>query len=302
MRDTNRKLLEKRGMRQLRFAEKDPKWKSSRMGKALIDAIRYQDAGLAVWLLQRGADPNTKERERRTALWWAATYSQLAVIRELVERGAKLPDDVLMGPVTKGDHETVRFLIRHGGNVNCVASEYNSIGRLQVKEALLWAALRTALPNSESIPIMLIRAGAKVNQLVHQSRYFHKPGHSMLGMAAHFGLLRTVRVMLLAGADIDLRDKHGRTALFDALEQGQVAVVKELLRAGADTKVKDATGMTPLDALRSKEESPNMEFEECLIGTGAADDSKKLEAERARWNRLRKRLIALLEQHERVDK
>jgi ankyrin repeat protein len=108
--------------------------------------------------------------------------------------------------------------------------------------------------------------------------------------------------MLLAGADVNLRDKHGRTALFDALEQGQVAVVKELLRAGADTKVKEATGMTPLDALRSKEESPNMEFEEWLIDTGAADGSKKLEAERARWNRLRKRLIALLEQHERVDK
>jgi len=188
--------LEKRGMRLLRFAEKVPRFRRSRLAKALIEAIRYHDSDLAVWLLKRGADARAKDNKGRSALWWAATFCQPAVIRELVRRGAELPEDVLMGPVTRAHPGTVRFLIQRGANVNCVASEYSPLGHLHIKEVLLTAALRTAAghPEAESIPIMLIRAGAKVNRLILQARFFGAEDRSMLGMAAYSGSLKTVNL------------------------------------------------------------------------------------------------------------
>jgi hypothetical protein len=204
-----------------------------------------------------------------------------------------------MGPVKAGDERTVRLLVRRGANVNCIASTYSPVPQQHIKQVLLTVALGTAAGarRLESIPIMLIRAGAQVNRLALPTPF---PGHgccSMLGRAAHHGLLKTVKAMIAAGADVNFRDGFGRTALFDASSQGHLSVAKELLRTGAKTDVTDHAGLTPWEALRKQERSAAMAFTEVLIGVGVEVGRDRLDRECAAWRRQRARMSALLERH-----
>jgi uncharacterized protein len=206
----------------------------SRHAKALIEAIQCGQSKVAIRLLKEGVDPCARDSKGRSALWWACAWGRSPVIRELVKRGAELPDEALMGVVEAGDVKTVRFLIQHGANVNCIASHYSPVPHHNIKRVLLTAALGRAafLAKLESIPIMLIRAGAEVNRFILPRPMPGAENRTMLGIAAYSGLLKTVKAMLTAGAKVNLRDNSGKTALAEALEQGHVSVARVLRRAG----------------------------------------------------------------------
>jgi ankyrin repeat protein len=250
----------------------------------LIDAIRYGYSDVAHALLAHGVDPNSTEPKPkgRSALWYAGHWGRRGLIQDLVRRGARLPDDVLMGPVHDGDVETVRFLIRRGAKVNCVATFTRHSHKFPLKQVLLTEAIRkvptseiiqrtarkmraamtpkrqAAHPPSpldgdlESIPIMLIKAGAEVNRLAFDYSLCEGFIRTTLGLAAHCGLLRTVKAMLAAGADVNQTDTWGGTALFDAAHEGHRQVVRILLAAGARANIRRRDGATPASIARER--------------------------------------------------
>jgi ankyrin repeat protein len=66
-------------------------------------------------------------------------------------------------------------------------------------------------------------------------------------VAAKFNHGDVVEILLTAGADVNARDRAGRTALRWALSWGdQATMVERLLRAGAEVDARDAEGETPL--------------------------------------------------------
>ena len=221
-----------------RKVKTESRFDHSRLAKALIDAVQCDESARAVRLLKDGADPCAKDSKGRSVLWWACAWCRPVAIRELVRRGAKLPDDALMGAVCAGDEKTVRFLIRHGANVNCIASRYSPVPQQKVKQVLLTAALEVAAvqPKRESIPIMLIRAGAEVNRCILPKPMPGAENRTMLGIAAYSGLLKTVKAMIAAGAKVNQRDSSDKTALSNALEQGHDSIAKVLRQAGAKRK------------------------------------------------------------------
>jgi len=72
-------------------------------------------------------------------------------------------------------------------------------------------------------------------------------GDTALHVAARLGHLAVVKVLLDAGATIDVRDCFGRTPLHDAGKHYKLQVARELIRRGADIYARDADGETPLD-------------------------------------------------------
>ena len=76
-------------------------------------------------------------------------------------------------------------------------------------------------------------ADAKVNVKVP------KDGSSPLYAAAGYGYAELVRLLLAAGAEVDITNKAGATPLSHAVHRGQMAVVEVLLAAGADAGGKD---------------------------------------------------------------
>jgi ankyrin repeat protein len=73
------------------------------------------------------------------------------------------------------------------------------------------------------------------------------PAPPLLILASHFGSPQSKIVQLLLdhGANVHLRDKQGRTALFFAGQLGWTWSVEMLLKKGADVNVKDKDGKTP---------------------------------------------------------
>jgi ankyrin repeat protein len=64
--------------------------------------------------------------------------------------------------------------------------------------------------------------------------------------AAKNGNVKKVKTFLAHGADINVKDKDGKTALIWAAYKGHRNVVKLLLAHGADINVKDKDGKTAL--------------------------------------------------------
>ena len=90
----------------------------------------------------------------------------------------------------------------------------------------------------------MIGCGADVN--VHNDR-----GRTALMNAAYRGETSIVRLLLKHGAQIDLRDKEGRTALLFAVDEGHTMTVRLLLERGADVHASRSTdGSTPLQLSR----------------------------------------------------
>ena len=62
--------------------------------------------------------------------------------------------------------------------------------------------------------------------------------------AARRGDLETVRATLSAGADVNIRDKDGRTPLMFAAQRGDIEVARLLLQKGANPNLRDNDGLT----------------------------------------------------------
>lgn len=67
-----------------------------------------------------------------------------------------------------------------------------------------------------------------------------------LGLAATFGHVEVMRALADAGAEVDGRDRVGRTALSHAAEHPRVEPVCFLLEAGVVVDAVDDDGLTPL--------------------------------------------------------
>jgi ankyrin repeat protein len=66
-------------------------------------------------------------------------------------------------------------------------------------------------------------------------------------VAARNGHIKIVELLLLRGADVNVRDKEqGTTALIAAAQQGHKEIVELLLKNGADINARETSGKTAL--------------------------------------------------------
>ena len=65
--------------------------------------------------------------------------------------------------------------------------------------------------------------------------------------AAKDGNIKAVKQHLAAGADVDVKDNHGRTSLLMAAWWDHKETVELLIGAGADVNAMAGNGVTPLD-------------------------------------------------------
>ena len=100
-----------------------------------------------------------------------------------------------------------------------------------------------------------------------------------LTAAAHGVKERVLDLLLRRGAEIDLQDKDGDTALMLAAEHNRPAVVLRLLRAGADMKLRDAAGKTALQWAKEEGHAECVQAFRTHLGGVAAGRSKAASAE-----------------------
>lgn len=178
---------------------------------ALIAASERGDAAVVTRLLQEGASVTARDGQGRTALL-AATHANRI--------------------------ETARALIAAGSNVNAKDNLQDS--------PFLYAAAE----GRNAILKMTLAAGA---DLKSTNRY----GGTALIPAAHHGHVETVRILLATKIDNDHVNKLGWTALLEAVILGDggpahTEIVRLLVAAGANVNLADREGVTPLAHARRR--------------------------------------------------
>jgi ankyrin repeat protein len=234
--------------------------------EALLPATRHGHTGEVRLLLDRHANVNGRDGKGRTALMEAARCPDIAVLKELIGRGADLyavdqnghpaawfaatagyPDRVALLHGTTGDRQTAlnRGLLR-------VIGEGNEKG----VEALLQQGADPNANSEEGTPALVSAAGKSyavetVRLLLdHDARVdaADRDGKTALMVAAKAYAMKMVGLLLDKGAKLGARDRQGSTALLaatcaSAFPDGRAALVELLLDHGADARVSNADGV-----------------------------------------------------------
>ncbi|MBS1856276.1 MAG: ankyrin repeat domain-containing protein [Acidobacteria bacterium] len=196
-------------------------------------------------LVAGGADVNARSKMGRTAVWLAAANDgSSAIVRFLLDHGARLDGSEILAATAADDSATIRLLLERGADVNA-------------KDPVGMTPLMNAAANGNTkIAELLIARGAKVNAVsAAEINGSVKAGKIALGsftpllLASVYGPADLVRVLLDAGAGIDARDVRGMTPLMNAVatDHADARIARLLLDRGADVKARDSRGLSAAD-------------------------------------------------------
>jgi ankyrin repeat protein len=235
----------------------------------LHQAVLSGDRGAVQRLIRSKADINAANRYGVTPLSLAAQRGHADLIDALLKAGAsvklaeaKLPEGqtLLMHAARTGSVASLKALIAAGSSLNARETRTGTT-------AVVWAATS----NRGDAVRVLAEAGADLNVLSKVTSYPHtqngvllsglEEGYSYVGQtvlprggwsaamyAAREGAVEAARALAESGANLDLTDPEGTTALIVAIINGHYDVAAALVAKGANPNIADIKGMTPLYA------------------------------------------------------
>lgn len=191
--------------------------------KGNLKAVAVRD------LIDAGANVDTQDEQKRTALMLSSKKGYLEIVKALVGAGAALNlqgnemfyggNTALMYACRNGHLEIVKTLVNAGANLNLQGSEWGREGYT----ALIYA---TSIKHHQIVKT-LVDAGVDVN-------IKDKREETALIHASKKGNLESVTILINARADVDVQNTYGQTALMRASREGYLEIVKALIQAGAN--------------------------------------------------------------------
>lgn len=222
----------------------------------LLWAAEADDVETAVLLLNAGANANAANRNGITPLWLAAGNRDAELASVLLKAGANpnvsLPggEALLMAAARAGNAELAEALIRGGANVAATGPDFGETALMIAAAANQAAMVKTLLAHgaevdgrSKTLAYSKDRFGLEgvVTILPHG-------GWTPLMYAAREGSTEAVRALCAGGAQPNLADPDGETALLVAILNNHYETAAALVEKGADVNQADSTGMGPLYA------------------------------------------------------
>ena len=229
---------------------------------SLLDAVVCGDHAMVKTWLGRGADPNSGNSRKRTALHLAAINGHHAIVETLVGNGADVdlkdmygctPLQCAASNLHRDVYDTL-LLKTHQPDWNRLLHELSETGWKDKVEAALanganpnnrssdnhTALGRAALAGHHATVEILLAHGANPNS---QDGY----GYTPVERATIAGHLAIVVTLLDNGADPNIPSFHiNETPLYRAADRGHHTIVETLLDYGADPNIKGSMGRTAL--------------------------------------------------------
>ncbi|KAL7955690.1 ankyrin [Trichoderma compactum] len=237
-------------------------------------ALRHKDNSTAYLLCEHGASPNTViDNKKRTLLQWAIQQNNIRAVRLLVHYGASINSQdengftslhlavlfrredittLLLSYTTnplslniadnrsgstplslaaqKGLLTFIRILILYGAS--CNAEDLDG----------LTAVHHTARQDFQEGLRMMLNSNGDPN--VADGEGFTAVHHAVDGTGTSPGL---ISILAAAGADLEAKDKNGRTPLMIAAQRGKHEMVLYLLEKGANIEEEDENGYIALN-------------------------------------------------------
>ena len=242
-------------------------------GTAALHAAVYADhMEIADLLLRAGANAGARDRYGVTPLFLACVNGNAEMIRRLLDAGVDLDttdpggETALMTAARTGAVAALRLLIERGATVDAREPEF--------QQTALMIAVRE---DHRAAVELLVKAGAAVNGQTRKGptpafvppckgtgcgsegvginkgglpdrgrRAEVKGGMTPLLYAARDGRLETARMLVAAGAELELGDGNGIRPLLMAALNGQIDVARFLAERGANVNADDFWGRSPL--------------------------------------------------------
>ena len=219
-------------------------------------AVRANNLSEVQRLLRTGANPSAANRYGITPLSLASENGTGEIFSTLVKAGADvkatLPggQTLLMSAARAGNADAVKILLERGADPNARESSNQ-------ETALMWAAAE----NHPQVVKLLAARGAELNArsalLQYKQDRFGLEGvvtilprgsWTPLMFAGRQGSVNAAQALVEAGADINLTEPDGTTALIIAIINGHYDTAAMLLSKGADPNIADSAGMAALYA------------------------------------------------------
>jgi ankyrin repeat protein len=193
-------------------------------------------------LLKDSPDLLRARRGANSALYEAASNGQLAVVRFLLDSGID-PNDrsaewdltPLHSAARNGHKAVVELLLESGANVNAQAGHGHTALHMAVQGEHIFV-LETLLASKPDL-----------DPVTNGGTFDIDAGLTPLALAARRESLPMVKALLDAGANINLRNPYGSTALHHAVNYAGPELVELLLDHGAELNAANDEGLTPLD-------------------------------------------------------
>lgn len=275
----------------MKTAEGDPDLLNARGPEGstpFMYAVLYSDAGTLSKLMKMGADPDKRNDANATALMWAARDFEKT--RLLLAHGAHVnakSDDMrtplMIAARRHGAARIVKLLLERGANPNPNAKPTTEssplIEALTAGDDTIAKLLIEHGADAKATADMGLTMAAMMNcpqslELLAQ-KITDKTVYTLaLQNIAVFGDVKSVRLMLDHGADVNAFDPLGRTPLMYAAISDviPVEVVKLLIERGANVNAKDQhknggdSGLTVLDIAQLNGNTPIVDL---LLKSGA---------------------------------
>eukprot|EP01035_Chromulina_nebulosa_P017130 gene17130-22644_t len=214
-----------------------------------VTALMYASAGgypdVVKYLIEKGANVNKRHKQGGSAILEAATSGNFTVFKTLLDAGADpfvVDDDgvtTLMSASSQGHIDIVKLLVEMKSDVNIIAKSGGT--------AIMFAA---GSGHNETVKF-LIESGADVNIVVQATPEYieqvskaiaegktdvepHKDGVTALMVACEGGYLEIVKMLVNAGALVDIVDDEDMTPLLNAVKKSHFDIALYLIENGAN--------------------------------------------------------------------
>ncbi len=195
-----------------------------------LDVEPSTHEALALFLLERGADPNVPDSIGRTALHAAVETGKADLVTALLEHGADPNARLTRAPfVFKGD------FISYGRYVGATPLWLAAAARVpdpEILQAIVAAGGDPGLPADDGTTPLMAAVGVVLNEA-------RQPTDEQS--------LELVTLLVGMDVDVDAVDRRGRTAMHGAARLAKNAIVEVLAENGARVDIADGRGLTPLD-------------------------------------------------------